>query len=320
MNKIISILITLLLFIVFVTGCSDSANSNNDVGNSNDIQQVQENKPAEQNSNEAIQPEDQDTNQENESSQIQKGTKSESNDETIEAVQFKYSVDTEYSIDLNKDGQPDTIVYSNNLDEIYMTINGVSHELSEHDPGMTYNKFMAVDIDAGDKSVEIVLNEADPPFGDCLTFYRYDGENIFSFGSVMMGWLDDYQNGIIFDGHGEFSVLNNSRIMQEGIYYKKYIISETGSIEDVPPQKIYTYTTPITSKVNKEIRGYNDKTTDQSYFQIPAGDEIVIYGEIDNWLNIKWKNNELWINDDELTHFSSDPEYKFEFDGIQFWS
>lgn len=246
--------------------------------------------------------------------------KNETNEETNEDDPYKYSSDTEYSIDLNKDGQPDTIIYSNNEDVLAMTINGNLYELNAHDPYMTYNKFRVVDIDPSDNSVEIVLSEAYPPMEDCLTFYRYDGKNFHNIGNVLIGCLNEKQNEISIDGNGKFNVAMNSNIMQDGVYYKEYIIGKTGNIEALPQQGLCSYTTPITSKVNETIRAYNDKTTEQSYVEIAAGEEIVIYGEIDNWLNIKWKDKELWINGEELVHFSSDPDFKFQFDGIKFWS
>ncbi|QZY57248.1 hypothetical protein [Crassaminicella profunda] len=259
---------------------------------------------------------------------VQQEKESKLDEEIAENELRKYAANTEYSIDLNKDGQLDKIIYDNDFQDIeYITdikINGNKYEINDIYADMAEDKFGIIDIDTSDNSVEFVLGEHDTPGVRYLYFYRYDGRDFYSLGSIVItDHCADEEDKLTTDGKGEFIVEAYSHIMEAGIYYKKYIIGETGNIELVPQKGIYTYKTPITSKVNEKIRVYKDKTTEASYVEIVPGEEMVIYGEIDNWLNIKWKDQELWINGDEVE--LSPPDYsgedsKFQFDGIRFES
>lgn len=319
MNKKINIILALLLVIALLAGCSNSATTNNETDN-NDNQQEQGNEPVDQGSN-GENNEDQDVDGANDDNQDAEDDNEVTDDEVAIDNPFRYLSDNEYSFDINNDGQADDIIFHNNYDTMNMTINGKTYDLEDHYAELTLDSFMLTDIDATDNYLEIVIDEADPPFGEFLIFYRYDGEKFYSIGTVSIGFLEENQERVFIDGNGGVLATDKSNIMEKGFYHKLYSINENGTLEETLPEDIYSYISPITSKVNKEIKGYEGSSTDKSYEAIPAGEEIVIYGEIDNWLYIKWNDKELWVNNDELTHFVPGyPEEKFEFDGIQFWS
>lgn len=264
---------------------------------------------------------------------IQQENETNLNEGLPEEQLYKYLIDMEYAIDLNKDGQLDKIIYANDYeDNIYIEINGNKYKLNDLNiyskeisdkfgtiyAEITNDKFGIIDIDTSDNSVEFVLSNQDTPVEKYLYFYRYDGKDFLSLGAVVIGDPSAEKDKIIADGSGEFIVQQYSHIMEAGIYDKKYTVGKTGSIEVVPQKGIYTYKTPIISKVNEKIKAYKDQKTEASFVEIEPGEEMVIHGEIDNWLNIKWKDQELWINGEEVELFRGD--FNFQFDGVRFES
>lgn len=235
--------------------------------------------------------------------------------EVIENID-EYLQDKEYSIDLNGDGEQDTIMYIN-AKVVSMKINNNLYELDNQDPDLTYNKFNVIDLDTNDKSIEIVLSQAEPPMDNYLTFYRYNGEDFYCIGSIL-GNFEEIDKTILIDGSGTIGVAKDSTIMEDGIFYWEYTMNKKDDLENIPVLGLNNYSEPIHSKINEEIKAYNDKNTEVPFINIPIGEEIVIYGEINNWLNIEWGDKELWINGDELDHSRTDGVFQFE--GIKFWS
>lgn len=115
-------------------------------------------------------------------------------DEKLEAYQRTYSIHGVY--DLNGDGEADSInavLKANYEDGTYIEVNGIKVTLNPCNPS---GEMRIIDLDSKDNNVEVAIFDDGPSGDPTLAFFRYDGKELYSIGSI-----DRYA---LMDGQGKF--------------------------------------------------------------------------------------------------------------------
>lgn len=228
----------------------------------------------------------------------------------------KYLSDIEYKINLNNDEIIDEIKYTNNENDLKLTINNFDYSLDDLYPDLTLNEFRIIDINKSDQTLEFVFSVASPPMDNVLSFYRYVENELIYLGNIM-GSFEDFGNKIIFNDDDNIELIIDSYIMKEGNFKKLCSLNEQLKFKIVDSE-YHEYIKPIESKVNKVIKVYSEYNIKTSIIEIPVDEKIVVIAEQNNWLKINWKEKEYWIDGNEIEH--SPMENDYQFDGIAFWS
>lgn len=231
--------------------------------------------------------------------------------------QIEYLIDQSYDLDLNGDGILEQITYTKHDEIIKLSINDKEYVISDLYADLTSNEFEIVDLDKNDGVVEIVFSEASPPADNMLHFYRYVDNELMYIGNLVTS-IENLENEVLFDGNGEVQLKEKSNLMSDGYYMRVYNLNDEFKFEEENTDNYYKYADNIESTVNKAINIYNKREVKDEFILVETGEKIIVLGEINNYLKIKWQNQEYWIDGAELDHFPDDNI--FQFDGISFWS
>lgn len=231
--------------------------------------------------------------------------------------QIEYLIDQSYDLDLNGDDILDQITYTKHDEIIKLKINDKEYVISDLYADLTSNEFEIVDLDKNDDVVEIVFSEASPPADNMLHFYRYVDNELMYMGNLVTS-IENLENEVLFDGNGEVQLKEKSNLMSDGYYMRVYNLNDEFKFEEENTDNYYKYADNIESTVNKAINIYNKREVKDEFILVETGEKIIVLGEINNYLKIKWQNQEYWIDGAELDHFPDDNI--FQFDGISFWS
>ncbi|WP_313133250.1 hypothetical protein [Anaerocolumna sp.] len=115
-------------------------------------------------------------------------------DEKLEFYERTFGIQGAY--DLNGDGEADSInavLKANYEDGSYLEINGIKVTL---DPFNSSGEMQIIDLDSRDSYVEVAIFDEGPSGDPNFIFFRYDGKELYSLGSI-----DRYA---LMDGQGKF--------------------------------------------------------------------------------------------------------------------
>lgn len=144
------------------------------------------------------------------------------------------------SVDLNKDGHLDKIIYKNDEHNFELVVNNVSI----NGTGLELlNSFAVVDINSKDNYKEIIVSEYGASNDFLSRYYYYDGENIIKMGETQ----GIFEYGISIDGFGKIIAPNRAAILQTWFYNKDFKLNSNHKIIEVP-QEIYKTNSILTVK------------------------------------------------------------------------
>ena len=223
-------------------------------------------------------------------------------DEKLEYYQRTYSIHGEY--DLNGDGEADRInavLKADNGDDSYIEVNDIKLTLYPDNPS---GEIQIIDLDSRDSYVEVAIFDDGPSGDPNFSFFRYDGKELYSLGSIDRYALMDGQGKFIswfhianyfkpqfFSAWGEFKdnkyVITNHDVEQN--IGKTYEVNGTGyfiPLDKNPENYIdYTIWDPEAQREFKAMKiklldihiDPDDRTLNWFYVELPDGERGLMY-------------------------------------------
>lgn len=222
-------------------------------------------------------------------------------DENLEFYERIYTIHGSY--DLNGDGEEEKIngLLNQGMEESYIEVNGIKVLIYLMSPT---GEVQIIDLDSSDEYVEIAVFDGGPSGDPEFKFYRYDGKELKSLGSIDRGALMDGQGKLIswfhksnyFEPHfysawgvfsdGEFVTTNHD---VEQYIDKSYKISDSGFFVPLETNPInhFEYTDwnfeSLREFDNTEIIlldihiSPEDRTLNWYYVELPEGERGLLY-------------------------------------------
>lgn len=192
-----------------------------------------------------------------------------------------YKPGQEAKVDLNGDGNEETILWSREESHSVLKVNDQSIE----DDGDCFSEtFGIADIDPSDGKKEIILSDLGPSDDYSSTFYSYDGKAIGRMGQT--GGLADY--GIVLDGKGRFLAMARGNILQTWFFNRSYELDSSHRIKEVK-KDIYPTDAPVF--VKQPVQLFSERSLSKPAFKLSEGSSVRITATDDRqWCRIETEN------------------------------
>ena len=227
-----------------------------------------------------------------------------------------YESNTQYKLDITNDTKMDTFCFDETQNTL--TVNDSVLYLDD-EIGLINSIYKIVDVNVNDNYKEFVFDVNDPPFGNTLDFYWYDGTDIHYSGKLDGNFETLYTENLYDQDNGEMISIIKSDLIKDAYFYQIYSLNSTHEL--IPSNFIDSefYVHPITSKLNKPLNFYKEPTTTSEYIEMSVGYEFTIIGEKNGWLIIQTANDDLYLNGDDMLYYD-EGFFLPKLDGVRFTS
>jgi hypothetical protein len=233
-------------------------------------------------------------------------------------VDTSFSGEQEYIVDLNNNGEPDTLYYYTEVDAedednctAHLIVNGTDYDYAIN----LYNPldyFYIIDADTSDNYYEVLVSTYGPSDDlESIWFRLIDGKLVVIGDSEMIPG-----EGIVADGNGNITIYNRTDILETSFIPVEYeIANDILQPKAVGKETLYTWTGfrdgLITTDINLVV--HTERDAGSETVTIPSGTEFDST-TTDNieWVNVLVDDNEYWLRVSDFQLPDNDNDYTYE--------